>query len=60
LCPWTIAFYTGANFYNLFFWASLGQWLAVIPGVPMAGFNALWVAMAFHYRRRRRPDRQPA
>ena len=48
----TIAFYTIANFYNLYFWSSLGQWFAVFPGVPMAGLNLLWVCMAFHYRRR--------
>jgi hypothetical protein len=55
LCPWTIAFYTAANFWNLYYWGTLGQWVAVIAGVPMATLNFLWVCMAAYYSRQHRP-----
>jgi hypothetical protein len=55
LCPWTIAFYTTANFWNLYYWSTLGQWVAVIAGVPMAALNLLWVCMATYYGRQNRP-----
>jgi len=51
--PLTTVFFTAWGFWNLFYYPSLDQWLSFLGGAALVAVNAVWLAHAWKYRRRK-------
>lgn len=49
------AFFAGWGLWNLFFYPFVGAWLSMLGGVTIVVANVLWVAMALHFMKGRKP-----
>lgn len=45
------AVFTVWGFWNCFYYPHLGQWLSFSGGVVIVGANAVWIALAWRYRK---------
>lgn len=45
-------FFTSWGFWNLFYYPSLDQWFSFFGGVVLVLVNAIWLSLAFYYRKR--------
>jgi hypothetical protein len=48
---WATVLFTAWGFWNLYYYPSLGQWASFVGGLVIVGANAVWVCLAFKYRR---------
>lgn len=49
-------FVTAWSFWNLAYYPVLHQWVSLVGGIGVVIANCVWLALALHYRRVRRPE----
>lgn len=49
---WSVSFFTLWGYWNLYYYASLGQWWSFTGGMAMVVSNTIWVTLLFYYWRR--------
>lgn len=46
------AFFALGSVWNVYWYASIGQWLALAGGTAVATMNCVWIVLAIYYRRK--------
>lgn len=45
-------FFTSWGVWNLYYYPHLNQWFSFVGGLAICGANAVWVGLAFYYKRK--------